>query len=125
MCYFIGIEDLVANALIEMAENTGKRTVSFTQLNLYGDVIMAKLKEKDTDVTLIFNREKTDQFFHDCSNIFEVKETSSDVFITLRENITTDYLRQQFRINIALHLLKAFVSQDAINVLMGIRNEKD
>lgn len=119
MCYFIGIEDLVANALIEIVEKTGKRTVSFSQLNRYGDVIMAKLKENNTDVKLIFNRNSTNQFFHDCSDIFAVDETKEDIIISLNNHISTKYLREQFRINIAFQILSAFVSNDAIKVLVG------
>ncbi len=44
MNYFIGVEDLVANTLIELVEKTGNRTVSFSQLNKYGDAIIAKLR---------------------------------------------------------------------------------
>jgi len=51
MCYFIGIEDLVANALIELVEKTGNRTVSFSQLNKYGKAVIAKLKKDDLEVT--------------------------------------------------------------------------
>ena len=63
MYYFIGIEDLVANALIELVEKTGNRTVSFSQLNKYGDAIVAKLKASNMDVTLIYTRDSTEQFF--------------------------------------------------------------
>jgi len=123
MCYFIGIEDLVANALIELVEKTGNRTVSFSQLNKYGKAVIAKLKKDDMDVTLIFTRDATDQFFHDCSEIFTISETTSDVQITLNENISTKYLRQKFRINLALNLLSAFVAPDAVNVILGNNNE--
>lgn len=123
MCYFIGIEDLVANALIELVEKTGNRTVSFSQLNKYGKAVIAKLKKDDMDVTLIFTRDATDQFFHDCSDIFTINETTTDVQITLNENISTKYLRQKFRINLALNLLSAFVAPDAVNVILGNNNE--
>lgn len=46
MSYFIGIEDLAANALIELVEKTGKRTVRFSQLNDYGNAIMATLRKR-------------------------------------------------------------------------------
>ena len=119
MNYFIGIEDLVANALIELVEKTGNRTVSFSQLNIYGDAVIAKLKADDMDVTLIYTRDSTEQFFHDCSNIFTVNETTSDIQISLNDNIPTSLLRKKFRINLALHLLSAFVSPEALNVIIG------
>ena len=62
MNYFISVEDLVANALIELVEKTGNRTVSFSQLNKYGDAIIAKLRARNIDATLIYTRDKTEQF---------------------------------------------------------------
>lgn len=123
MSYFIGVEDLVANALIELVENTGNRTVSFSQLNKYGEAIIAKLKKEDLDVTLIFTRETTDQFFHDCSEIFSIHEVGNDIQITLNESISTALLRKRFRINLALNLLSAFVSPDTVNAIIGADNE--
>lgn len=125
MCYFIGIEDLVANALIEIVEKTGKRSVRFSQLSEYGNVILMNLKKDNTDVKLVFNRDATNQFFHDCSDIFTIEEVNDDIIISLNDNISTNYLRSQFRINIALQLLKAFVSEEAVKILVGEFNEKN
>ncbi len=120
MYCFIGIEDLVANALIEIVEKTSNRTVSFSQLNKYGEAIIAKLKTEKVDATLIFNRNTTDQFFHDCSNIFSITETENDILITLNDNVSTTYLRKRFRVNLALHMLSAFVSEDVIKEIISI-----
>ena len=119
MYCFIGIEDLVANALIEIVEKTSNRTVSFSQLNKYGEAIIAKLKTEKVDATLIFNRDTTDQFFHDCSNLFTISENDKDISITLNENVSTSYLRKRFRVNLALHMLSAFVSDDAIKTIIA------
>lgn len=118
MNYFIGVEDLVANALIELVEKTGNRTVSFSQLNKYGDAIIAKLRARNLDATLIYTRDKTEQFFHDCSDIFTINESESDIEITLNDNISTAYLRKKFRINLAVHLLSAFVSPEAVETII-------
>lgn len=117
MCYYIGIEDLVANALIEIVEKTSKRDVSFKQLNEYGAAIIEKLKLCQKEVTLIFTRDKTNAFFHDCSEYFTIKDMQDDVIISLKDGVSTDVLRQQFRVNISLTLLKAFVAKDAVSVL--------
>ncbi len=117
MSYFIGIEDLAANALIELVEKTGKRTVRFSQLNDYGNAIMATLRKDDMDVTLIFTKDTTEQFFHNCSDVFSIKELENDIEITLKDGISTDVLRNRFRINIAFYLLKAFVSDSAFKTL--------
>ena len=118
MRYYLGIEDLVANALIEIVEKTGKRTVSFSQLNEYGEAVIAKLKTQNTEAALIFNRNATNQFFHDCADIFKIEETTSEIYVTLKNEITTKDLRNRFRINIALSILKAFISEEAFKALI-------
>lgn len=118
MNYFIGVEDLVANAMIELVEKTGNRTVSFSQLNKYGDAIIAKLRARNLDATLIYTRDKTEQFFHDCCDIFIIKESASGMEITLNDNISTVYLRKKFRINLAVHLLSAFVSPEVVETII-------
>ncbi len=119
MCYFIGIEDLAANALIELVEKNNKRSVSFKQLNAYGDFVLAKLKENNTEASLIFSRDRTNQFIHDCSVYFTISETEDDFIVELKDTVSTAVLRQQFRINTALQLLKIFVSPEALGVLIN------
>ncbi len=123
MGYYLGIQDLVANALIEIVEKTGKRTVSFSQLNEYGEAIIAKLKAQNTEATLIFNRNSTNQFFHNCSNLFETEENASDIYIRLKDGISTDDLRKRFRVNIAFSILKAFISNEALEALTKVRDK--
>jgi len=125
MCYYIGIEDLAANALIEIVEKTGKRYVNFVQLSNYGNVILTNLKKNNIDAKIIFNREATNRFFYDCADIFTIKENEDNIIISLNDNISTTYLRSRFRINIALQLIKAFVSQEAVNTLVGGLNEEN
>ena len=48
-----------------------------------------------------------------------MNETTSDIQISLNDNIPTSLLRKKFRINLALHLLSAFVSPEALNVIIG------
>ena len=46
MCIYIGIEDLVANALIELVENTEKREVMFKELDEYGALVVKYLNDE-------------------------------------------------------------------------------
>lgn len=117
MCYYIGIEDLVANALIERVERTQSRKVSLKQLNEYGRAIVAKLKIANEEAILIFNRDVTNNFFHDCTDYFTINECEDDTIISLNDNVSTDQLRNQFRINISFELLKAFVDKDICEII--------
>ena len=118
MCYNISIEDLATNALIEIIERIGNRSVNFSQLNNYGNTILSNLKKNNINAKLVFNRETTKQFLHDYSDVFTTKESKHDVMITLNNNVSTAYLRSQFRVNIALQLIKEFTSSEAINTLI-------
>lgn len=115
--FSIGIEDLVANALIETVEKTGKRSISFSQLTKYENAILTNLTHDNKMVRLNINRNATNQFFHDYSDVFTIKEYKNDIVVSLNNNISTAYLRSNFRINLALPLLKAFVSQEAVDIL--------
>lgn len=116
--FSIGIEDLVANALIETVEKTGKRSISFSQLTKYENAILTNLTQNDKRVRLNVNRNATNQFFHDYSDVFTIKEYKNDIVVSLNNNVSTAYLRSNFRINLALPLLKAFVSQEVVDVLL-------
>jgi len=80
---------------------------------------MSKLKTQKTEAIFIFNRDSTNQFFLDGSYIFEIEETKSEIYVNLKAGVSTEDLRKRFRINIAFALLKAFIFDEAINVLIG------
>jgi len=117
MCYYIGIEDLVANALIELVEKTGKREVHFETLNKYGEIIIRQLNSESREAVFIFSKEKTNGFFHDCSDYFTLRESTTGTVILLNDNVSTDVLRARFRVNLAFDLLKAFVNKSALQAL--------
>jgi len=117
MCYYIGIEDLVSNALIEIVEKTGRREVRFADLNKYGEIIVKHLKSESKEAVFIFSKERTHGFFHDCSDYFTLRENNDDTVILLNDNVSTDVLRARFRVNLAFDLLKAFVNENALAVL--------
>ena len=46
------------------------------------------------------------------------KLPDTEIEITLNDNISTAYLRKKFRINLAVHLLSAFVSPEAVETII-------
>lgn len=53
----IGIEDLVANALIELVDNNeNNREVTYEQLNEYGAIVIETLNTKHEEAVLIISR---------------------------------------------------------------------
>lgn len=118
MCYYIGIEDLVANALIEIVDKTEKNEVSFLKLNEYGAIVLRTLNEQKEEAILLLSRDRTNAFIHNCTNFFNIRdEENGDTIISLKEGITTNQLRKQFRTNIAFDVLLAFVNEKCLRVL--------
>ena len=45
MCFYIGIEDLAANAMIEMLKKGGQRFLTYNEIEMYGAEVVQILKE--------------------------------------------------------------------------------
>lgn len=118
MCYFIGIEDLVANALIEQVDKTGEREVSFSKLNKYGASVVKTLNEQNEEAILLLSRDRTNSFIHNCTEYFSIRtDDEEEMYISLNEGIQTDDLRRQFRANIAFNVLLAFINENSLRAL--------
>lgn len=121
MCMYIGIEDLAANALIEMldrplADGAERREVSFEDLHRYGECV-AKVYQQTSgeEAILICSRDSTEHFFSDYSRFFEPMRAEDDaiVGVRLRKGVAKVDLLRTFRYNLELKLLKAFLSDQA------------
>lgn len=115
----IGIEDLVANALIELVDNDeNNREVTYKQLNDYGALVIETLIAKNEEAVLIVSKERTRAFLHDYSEFFEVRVNGQqEKCIALREGKTTDELRELFRGYLSLDMLLAFISEHSLRAL--------
>ena len=117
MYIYIGIEDLVANALIELVEKSGKREVSFRTLNEYGARVIKLLNEKDEQAVLIMSKEKTNDFLHDYSGYFELFLDGDAEGIRLKETVTLEQLWENFRTYLSADVLLAFMNDNSIGAL--------
>lgn len=79
------------------------------------------MTKQEKDALLLFSRDKTNYFIHNCTNFFDITET--EITITLKEGVDTDRLREKFRFNMAYHVLVAFLSKEALKIL-GIDGSK-
>ena len=50
MCFYIGIEDLVANALIEVLKKGDKRFLTYNEIENYGAEVVRILKENGAEI---------------------------------------------------------------------------
>ena len=111
MTFQIGIEDLVANALIEnLKQNPSSgRFVSYSEIESYGSEVVKLLTKKGDEAILIFSRTKTNQMLRDYSNFFEESIVNGESGIQLKSTVEIDELIDTFRGYLTLTLLKAYI----------------
>jgi len=118
MYIYIGIEDVAANALIELLSiSNNKREVSFRRLNAYGNSVIKMLNKKDEQALLIMSNEKTREFFHDYSDYFVVAKVEELEGIKLKDDVTLENLWMRFRTYLSADVLKAFMNEESIKTL--------
>lgn len=119
MCFYIGIEDLAANALIEVLQtkkgNLSQYSVSYAELENYGTEVVHYLNTKGEEAVLIFSRESTNFMLHNYSDFFE--ETDHGTAIALREGKTVSDLIERFRTYLAFDVMMAFMAENTVQVL--------
>lgn len=121
MCIYIGIEDLVANALIELVEKTSVREVLFKDLDKYGAMVVEFLNKKEEQAVLILSKERTNEFLYDYSDYFELFSGTTGKGIRLKEEISVEKLWEKFRGYLSVEVMLAFMSAQAITAL-GVAN---
>lgn len=110
MTFQIGIEDLVANALIEnLKQDNTKRFISYSEIESYGAQVVSFLTEEGNKAVLIFSRATTNQMLRDYSNFFEEVVIDDETGIQLRSTIKIEDLIDTFRGYLTLTLLKAYI----------------
>lgn len=117
MCIYIGIEDLVANALIELVEKSGKREVMFRELNAYGALVVKYLNEKKEQAVLVMSKERTNAFLHDYSKFFELFSRDIEEGIRLKEGVSVEQLWETFRGYLSIDVMMAFMNAQAVQAL--------
>ena len=118
MYRYIGIEDLVASALIEqMRREETHRKVSLQTLVNYGTVIVRILTSSGQNAILLLTRESTYEFVHDYANYFSIMEYDGVEYIELVNGFTAEDLRRQFWKNLTVDLAKALTETESLAAL--------
>ena len=113
--FYIGIEDLAANAFIEMIKksaNQPKKTycVTLTELEAYGRKIVQYLEQRGEKAVLMLSRDNTDAFFRDYLDFFEESEVYRKLEISLKYEKKVEDLIHRFRGYLQLDVLQAFIN---------------
>ena len=117
MCFYIGIEDLVANALIEVMKKNDKRFLSYNEIEEYGAEVIRCLKDTGEKAVLILSKSSTEAFFRNYSEFFIEKNNNGTLGIALNEGKKIEDLIQQFRGYLAIDVLLAFINKKSISKL--------
>lgn len=117
MCFYIGIEDLAANALIEALKKGKKRFLTYMEIENYGAEVIQILSAKGEKAILVLSRESTTALYRNYSEFFEEKEIDGNAGISLKDEKEIDDLIEQFRGYLALDVLLAFVNERSVNAL--------
>ena len=117
MCFYIGIEDLAANALIEILSKSERTFVTYKELEQYGQKVVQVLDQQGDKAVLILSRESTIAMFRNYSDIFDETQDANELGITLRSGVTKDKLIEKFRGYPAWDVLLAFVNEESIKEL--------
>lgn len=119
MFVYIGIEDLVANAIIELAERNIRNEVYFDELTHYGTTVVQLLLAEDKKAVLLLSQDSTLEFIRDYSDYFELfkNNDTKKEGIKLKENISIDTLWDVFRGYLSVDLMKAFSNQESLSKL--------
>ncbi len=118
MSFYIGIEDLAANALIEAMQKGDKRFLTYIDIENYGAMVMQILSENSEKAVLILSRENTNALFRNYSEYFEEKEVDGKLGIALKAQKTVDDLIERFRGYLSLDVLMAFVNERSVKSLV-------
>lgn len=117
MCFYIGIEDLAANALIELLKEKKQRVISYDELEKYGAQVVRLLSEQGEKAVLLLSRDNTSALFRNYSDFFEEVELEDGLGIKLKEEKGIEDLIIQFRGYLALDVLMALVDKRSTCVL--------
>lgn len=117
MCVYIGIEDLVANAFIELVEKSQKKEVLFSQISNYGATVVKILSAEGKKAVLVLSEEKTNVFLHDYSEYFELFDSNEGEGFRLKQGVTVDQLWENFRGYLSLDVMMAFMDAASIKEL--------
>lgn len=117
MSFFIGIEDLAANALIAVLAKEGRRFLTYNEIEEYGARVIQILTGKGEKAVLILSRENTNEMYRNYSDFFEEKEEGNGLGIYLKDGKSADDLIARFRGYLALDVLLAFVDNRSVAAL--------
>ena len=114
VCTFIGIENLAANAMIELMERNHTKEISFETLVHYGLEVARIFQEKTgEEAILLISRAYQVDMIENYSDFFDVHDET----FYLKDSVNLEELKTYFRWTMSTKLLHAFMDPEAIRKL--------
>lgn len=118
---YLGLEDLVGNAFIEMLKAGIKKElfVTYERLEAFRDVVMRLCHEKaNINLSFTLSRNDTADMLYRYSQFFSEEKHDTQLGIALREGIDQNKLIQIFRGYLPWPIIYAFSDKNATSVLI-------
>ena len=120
MSFTITLSPLVGNAFIILRKNgSNDDFIPFSKLEKYGDMIIQNLKKKGLDGYMCLNRDLTDEFFDGHQDLFIPMKVKGENGVGLIKPFEKILFVKRFQGYLPLDLLLAFLSDEAIKVLIS------
>ena len=121
MYIYIEIEDLVANALIELVEKNERREVLFKELDDYGARVIDVLnRDGETKAVLVVSRESQTAILEDYADMFEPFEKDGAKGIRLKDGISSMQLWKRFCVSLSVRVIEAFQASSITKEALGV-----
>lgn len=108
MCEFIKIEELAANAMIEL----DSKEISLEKLEKYGNAVVGELREQGKTAVLLMSRDYISMVSKK-SDFFSVEDST----IRIRTDREVHQLKEKIRYTMTVELIKAYTGKNPLNVL--------
>lgn len=117
MYIYIEIQELVVNALIELAKKN-TRMISFKDLDDYGARVIEVLNgDEDVHAVLVVSRESQQAIVEDYSDFFEYANIGGAKGICLKDGVEAVDLWEKFCASLSLRVVEALKSKQAVQGL--------
>lgn len=117
---YIQIEDLVANAFIDLVEANLQREILYSDLDKYGAKVIEQINRNgEAKAILVVSRESQLAMVEDYSDMFEAFERNGSKGIRLLDDVDSIDLWERFCTSISYTVLMAFQAP-AVKEALGI-----
>lgn len=115
---YIQIEDLAANAAIELLKREKAVRIPLTNLYNYGKTVVSLLNQKDIRAVLQLDKYSTMDFIDRYDDIFRINIENEEDVLTIVKGTDSRTLWGKFRGYLSVDVMLEFMKDDAVKELI-------